>query len=121
LRCAVFILAVFRTWLKVRVRTGRDPATLLWVILSVLFPSVFTMVRVVPVADLVVVLVIEPAGFVTVCVIGVPVIADGGPIARPIGIGAPPPLLRCAAKGIQTSKPIAATERIRLRIEASFR
>jgi hypothetical protein len=86
--------------------------------LSVLFPSVFNMVRVVPAADFVVVLVIEPAGFVTVRVIGVPVMDELEPIALPIGIGAPPPpLFRCAAKGIQTSNPSATIGRIRLRIE----
>ncbi len=45
-----------------------DRAILLWDIVSVFFPSVFTIVRVRPLGDLVTVLVTEPAGFVTVCV-----------------------------------------------------
>jgi len=117
LRCAVLTLADFCTWLNVRVTTGRDPAILLWVMVSVLFPSRFTIVRVVPAGDLVTVLVMEPAGFVTVRVIGAP--PDGlmnelGPMALPIP--PPPPLPRSAAKGKQTNKPSATIGRILLRI-----
>src|SRR5258708_37806384 len=72
LRCAVLTLADFCTWLNVRVTTGRDPAILLWVMVSVLFPSRFTIVRVVPAGDLVPVLVLEPAGVVPGRVQGAP-------------------------------------------------
>ena len=82
---------------------------------SVLFPSRFTIVRVVPAGDLVTVLVMDPAGFVRV--IGAPldgVMTELGPMALPIGM--PPPLPRCAAIGRQTSKPSATIGSILLRI-----
>ena len=121
-RCAVFTLALFRTWVNDRVTVPRDRASLLWDSVSVLFPSLFTIVRVVPVGDFVTVVVMDPAGFVTVCVL---VVVPAGPIwvecvLIPLGtpIGGPPPgfLFRCAAKGMQTSKPIATVARISLRM-----
>ena len=113
---------------------GRDPANLLWVIVKFLFPSVFTIVRVVPAVDRVVVLVTEPAGFVTVCVLVImpdgvvwtvrvfmPMALPRGIImAPPRGVAKPPAFRLFAAIGIQTSKPIATNERIRCRIATSF-
>ena len=120
-------------WIRDRVLVCDRP-TLLWDIVSVLFPSVFTIVRVRPLADLVTVLVTDPAGFVTVCVLTV-VPGEGlwtefeltalGLFIGIVGIVGiapipPPCLLRCAAKGIQTSMPAATIVRILLRILSSF-
>ena len=97
----------------------RDRASLSCDRVSVLFPSEFTIVRFDPVK----VVVIDPAGFVTVCVfVVVPsgdVTVDLVLVALGVLIGCvepPEPLLRSAARGIQTSMPIAAIVRICLRI-----
>src|SRR5258708_28564214 len=93
LRCAVLTLADFCTWLNVRVTTGRDPAILLWVMVSVLFPSRFTIVRVVPAGDLVTLLLMGPAGVRPVRGLGAPpprLLDEVGPLAPPLP--PPPPL-----------------------------
>jgi hypothetical protein len=109
-----------------------DRPILLWDIVSVLFPSVFTIVRVQPLPDLVTVLVTDPAGFVTECVLTVVpgeglctecVLAALGVFIGIEGIAPIPAafLFRCAAKGIQTSMPAATIVRILLRMLSSFR
>ncbi len=124
-----FAFAVFCLWMRDRVLLC-DPAILLWDIVSVLLPSVFTIVRVEPLGERVTVLVTEPAGFVTVCVLTVVpgavvwnecvLMALGLLISIP-GI-APDPgfLFRCAAKGIQTSRPAATIVNTLFRILSSF-
>jgi hypothetical protein len=104
---------------------------LLWDNVSALFPSVFTIVRVQPLPDLVAVLVTDPAGFVTVCVLTV-VPGDGlwiefvlTALGLFIGVVGIAPiralfLFRCAANGIQTSMPAATTVRILLCIWSSL-
>ncbi|HSY50683.1 MAG TPA: hypothetical protein VLC46_17895 [Thermoanaerobaculia bacterium] len=109
--------------MSVLVTLPRDRASLWCVRVRVLLPSVFTIVRVDPVGDFVTVVVTEPAGFVTVCVLVdvpvEPVWVDIVLIALGtfIGAAAPPAFLfRCAAKGMQTRIPSATMGKILLRI-----